>query len=125
MDDVVKQRHGCLTVWLILMILANSLTAIATPLMITQITKATPGFPIWIAYVIPVLAILNVVFAIGLFKWKMWGFYGFLVTSLITFCLNLYAGVSPVQAVLGLIGIAVLYGVLQIGGDKKGWSQLE
>jgi hypothetical protein len=112
-------------VWLVLMILANAATAVATPLMAPQIARATPGFPIWVAYVIPVLAIANVIFAIGLFKWKMWGFYGFLVTSLITLCLNLYAGVNPLQAVLGLIGIAVLYGVLQIGGDKKGWTQLE
>jgi hypothetical protein len=125
MDDVVKQRHGCLTAWLILMIVANGLTAIATPLMITQIRQATPNFPVWVAYVIPLLAILNVVFAFAIFKWKKWGFYGFAVMAILTFCLNLYAGVGIGQALIGLIGIAVLYGVLQIGGEKKGWTQLE
>jgi len=25
----------------------------------------------------------------------------------------------------GLIGLAILYGVLQIGGDRKGWTQLD
>ena len=125
MDDVVKQRHGCLTAWLILMIAANGLTAIVTPLMISQIQRATPNFPAWGAFVIPVLAILNVVFALAIFKWKKWGFFGFCVTALLTFCFNIYAGLGVGQAVFGLVGIAVLYGVLQIGGENKGWTQLE
>jgi len=125
MDDVVKQRHGCLTAWLILMMAANGLTAIATPLMITQIKQATPGFPTWVAFVIPILALLNVVFAVAIFKWKKWGFYGFAAMAIIAFCLNVYAGIGIGQALLGLVGIAVLYGVLQIGGENKGWTQLE
>ncbi len=123
--DNPKQRHGCLTAWLIVMILANGFTAVITPLTVSSIQQAIPGFPTWIVWPIALLAILNVVFAIALFNWKKWGFFGFLVNSLIAFGLNLYAGIGVPQAVLGLVGIAFLYGVLQIGGERKGWTQLE
>jgi hypothetical protein len=44
---------------------------------------------------------------------------------LAAFALNLAIGVSIPQAIMGLAGIAILYGVLQIGGENKGWAQLE
>jgi len=30
-----------------------------------------------------------------------------------------------VRSLSGLLGLLILYGVLQIGGKDKGWSQLE
>lgn len=120
-----KQRHGCLTAWLILMIIANGFAAIVTPAMAAQLQQANPNFPTWIVWPIALLGVLNVVFTIVLFNWKMWGFVGFCVNALIAFGLNLYAGIGVGQAIFGLTGIAVLFGVLQIGGKDKGWSQLE
>lgn len=120
-----KQRHGCLTAWLILIIIANGLTALITPLAIGSIRQAIPGFPTWMVWPIALLSILNVIFAIALFNWMKWGFYGFVVNSLIAFGLNLYAGIGILQSVLGLVGIPVLYGVLHIGGKTSGWAQLE
>jgi hypothetical protein len=70
-------------------------------------------------------AVLNVAFAIALFNWKKWGFFGFLVTSVAAFAQNIYLGIGIPNVVLGLMGIAIFYGVLQIGGQKSGWSQLE
>ena len=42
-----------------------------------------------------------------------------------TAAINLSLGLTVVQVALGLVGILILYGVLQIGDDKKGWTQLE
>jgi hypothetical protein len=123
--DGPKQRHGCLTAWLVLMIIGNGFTAVGTPLMAGAIQQATPNFPAWVVWPIALLALLNVVFAIALFNWQKWGFFGFLLTSLAAFGLNIYAGIGIPQAVLGLLGIVLLYGVLQIGGHRSGWSQLE
>jgi hypothetical protein len=39
--------------------------------------------------------------------------------------INLALGLGIFQSAVGLIGIAVLYGVLQIGKENKGWPQLE
>src|SRR5688500_20341036 len=74
--ESTKTRHGCLTAWLILMILANALTAVTTPLFAASIRQAIPGFPEWVVWPIVLLAVLNVVFAVALFKWKKWGFLG-------------------------------------------------
>jgi hypothetical protein len=38
---------------------------------------------------------------------------------------NLTIGVNIAQGILGLAGVAILYGVLHIGNEKKGWTQLE
>lgn len=120
-----KERHGCLTAWLVLVILANGFTALATPLSVASIQEALPDFPAWIVWPIAGLALLNILFAVALFNWKRWGFYGFVATSLAACALNLYAGLGIFDSVRGLIGIAVLYGVLQIGGKKSGWAQLD
>ena len=53
------------------------------------------------------------------------GVLGIVVTAAAAFCLNLLLGVSAAYALLGPAGPAILYGVLQIGGERKGWSQLE
>jgi len=120
-----KKRHGCLTAWLILMIVANALTAILIPLSAAAVQQTNPNFPVWVLWVTASLAVLNILFAAALLAWKKWGFYGFAVNSGIAFGLNLYAGLPLQQAFVGLGGILLLFLVLQIGGDRKGWTQLE
>ncbi len=120
-----KQRHGCLTAWLVLMIVANAATALMYLLGSAAIRENFPSAPAWAFPVLAVMGIANVVCAIALFQWKKWGFFGFLVTSAIAFVVNLMIGLIIVQAVLGLTGVAILYGVLQIGKERKGWTQLD
>ena len=69
--------------------------------------------------------IANIVFAVALFRWKRWGFLGFLMTTNLTLAINLSIGIKPALVLLGACGIIILYGVLQIGGHKKGWDQLK
>lgn len=121
-----KKRHGCLTAWLIMMILANLLTAVGSALVAAgAVQEMKPNFPAWILWFVAFMALLNIVFVIALFGWKKWGFFGFAGSSIIAFGLNLYLGVAIGQAVAGLFGIVLLYLVMQIGGDRKGWTQLE
>jgi hypothetical protein len=100
------------------------INAIATPLTANTIQQAIPTYPVWIVWPITLLGLINAGCAVALFMWKKWGFLGLIITSLITFGLNLYAGIGIPQALVGLVGIAILYGVLQIGGMRKGWPQL-
>jgi hypothetical protein len=123
--DVPKQRHFLLTAWLVFMIIANGVTAVITPLLVDSIQQALPAFPAWMVWTITLAAVLNIAFAIALFNWKKWGFFGFLVTGVATFAQNIYVGVGIPRTLFGLMGVAILYGVLQIGGPKSGWSQLE
>jgi len=120
-----KQRHGCLTAWLVVMIIANSATALMYLLGSAAIKQNFPSAPGWTFPVLAVMGIVNVVCAVVLFQWKKWGFFGFIATSAVTFMVNLMVGLNIMQALLGLAGFAILYGVLQIGKEKKGWTQLE
>ena len=92
---------------------------------VQNIQQAMPDFPTWVVWPITLMAILNVIFAVALFNWKKWGFFGFAATAMIAFAFNIYANVGIGQSIAGLSGIAILFLVLQIGGEKKGWVQLD
>jgi hypothetical protein len=125
--ELVKERHGCVTSWLVFMIVANSLIGLIYLLVPESISKEMDGkIPIYILSILGLIAIANVVFSLALFKWKLWGFYGFIVSSLASFIINLLIGTEVVQSVMGLIGIAFLYGVLQIKKDNiSAWNFME
>jgi len=122
-----KQRHGCVTAWLILMIIINSLTAVLYLFAGDMIAQNLPGGiskPMMI--ILAILGVGNVIFSILLFKWMKIGFWGFVVTSIAALAVNLSIGLGIVQSFIGLIGIAVLYGVFQIKKDNvSAWTNLE
>ena len=109
-----KRMHGALTAWLVLCILGNFFVGLSL------LSTSSP----WLS----ILAIVNVVCFSALFQWKKWGFYGCVAMSLITFVINAGNGetiADATGAMSGLIGIAILYGLLQLGKPKSGWEQLE
>lgn len=126
-DLNLKQRHGCVTTWLILMIVINSLTAITYLFAGETISQNLPGgISNTILMLLALMGICNVIFSIMLLKWKIFGFWGFLVTSIAALTINLSNGIGVGQSLFGLLGIFILYGVFQI--KKKGitaWSNLE
>lgn len=122
-----KKRHGCVTAWLILLIVANSLTAL-TYLVANDMIQQNLPTPIsdTMLYLLAVIGVCNVVFAVYLFKWKKWAFWGFIGSSVAATAINLSSGLPVGQSLMGLIGIAILYGILQIKQDgKSAWENLE
>ena len=115
-----KQRHGCLTAYLVFIIVGNSATALIYLLGSENIHMPKWAFPVMI-----VAGIFNLVCAIALFRWKKWGFWGAVASGVVVFFINLSIGVQPGFALAGLLGVAILYGVLHIGKENKGWSQLD
>ena len=71
------------------------------------------------------VSMINLICAVALFRWKRWGLWGFVGSAVIVFFLNLAMGLGLGSALEGLLGIAILFGVLHIGKERKGWSQLE
>jgi hypothetical protein len=122
-----KQRHGCVTAWLVLMIILNSLTALLYLFGGDIISKnLQAGISNTMLILLAILGIMNVVFSVILFLWKKWGFWGFIITSIGAFVINLSIGLGVGQSILGLFGIAVLYGVLQIKKENiSAWTNLE
>jgi len=107
------------------MIVANSASALIYLLGSETIRRNVPTMPPWAFPVLILMGIFNLVCAIALFRWKKWGFWGFVASALVTFFLNLTIGLGLGSAFFGLLGVAILYGVLHIGKEEKGWSQLD
>jgi hypothetical protein len=122
-----KQRHGCLTAWLIMMMIGNASAAL---LYLLSEPKQLPNSPIELnsttMILLSLLSLFNLCFAFGLWYWKKWAFYGFALTASLMFFTNLNMGIDIASASLGMIGIVLLYLVLQIkSNEKSGWENLE
>ncbi len=119
-----KERHGCLTAYLVLAIIANAATALLYLFGAEAIKRSTPNIPDWAFPVLIVLVLFNLACAIALLRWKKWGFWGLVASAVITLGVNLTIGLGLSSAVVGLLGVILLYGVLHVGKDNKGWPQL-
>jgi hypothetical protein len=117
-----KSRHGCATAYLIFMIIVNALVSLSNVML--GASQSSPVVPGWLFFVLALFGCLNVVFAVALLRWKKWGFYGFMASALLIAVINALS-IGLGGALIGLLGVAVLYGVLQIGGNRNTWSQLE
>jgi hypothetical protein len=109
-----KQRHWCLTAWLILMIIANSIVILSGLMAMT--IKSTIALSFFIA---------NVVFLVALFQWKKWGFFGYVGTNILIMVRGLTTGWHIGRFLLQVLWVLILYAVLQVGKEKRGWTQLE
>lgn len=120
-----KKRHWCLTMWLVLMIVANFITALTYRHGSDAIRRAVPNIPDWAFIVLIVLSLFNFVCSIALFKWKKWGFWGLFGSCIVGLAVNFSIGVSIGKILAGLIGMLLLYGAFNIGKENMGWHQLE
>ena len=120
----LKKRHGCLTAWLTIMIILNSITSLVY-LVSAVGASSTLRIPTFALLLLSLIGITNVACAIALFKWKKAGFYGFIGTTAVVFIVNLSIGLGIVTSLLGLGGVGMLYGILQIGNEQSGWRQLD
>ncbi len=125
--NTTKQRHGCVTAWLISMFIVNSMAAILYLFAGDMVAQNFPGgISNSMLILLAIIGIGNVIFLILLFKWKKIGFWGFLITSIGSLIINLSIGLGIGQSLFGLVGIAILYGVLQIKKDNiPAWENLE
>jgi hypothetical protein len=129
-----KQRHWCLTAWLSLMIIANSMIVLSL-LLATTIKSSAPNPPQPWTTLTPAakyrtiaqlgFAIANVVFLVAVLQWKKWGFFGYVGTNLLIMVSGLTMGWGISRILLQVLWVLILYAVLQIGKEKRGWTQLE
>ena len=129
-----KQRHWCPAAWLILMIIANSVI-VSSILMAMTIKSSLPNAPQpWAMFTLAgrylaianvVIATANVVFLVALFQWKKWGFFGFVGSTILVMVIGLTIGKPIGRVLLQVLWVVILYAVLQIGKEKRGWTQLE
>ena len=108
-----KKRGALLTIWLILMLLANAIVALGYLLGGGAIIARFPTIPSWAIYVLGIGAIINVILTIFLFMWKKWAFFAFCGVAGIAFIINLVIGIGIVSAILGLLAPIILYLIMR------------
>jgi hypothetical protein len=128
-----KQRHGCLTAFLVVLItgsifsLGSYLYDILSGSYQSYISELQ--IPLYSFILTLVLLFLNILWLIAIYKWKKWGFWAFVITGVASIIISIIyrpTFTSLVQSFLiNVIGIGMLYGVLHIGKENKGWPQLE
>lgn len=125
--DIVKQRHEFVSAWLVLMIIVNALCALMYLCVNSFVRDCFPENTSTLTVVLlGAFSIANVVFAVMLLKWKKFGFWGFTGTSILATVINLNLGFGVGQSSGGLVGVALLYGILQIKKDDvAAWKNLD
>ena len=94
-----KQRHGCVTAWLVLMIIVNSLLAIYYLFASDMVTNNLLGnVSTTMIILLGVIGIGNVISSVLLFQWKKIGFWGFTITSVCALIINLSIGLDIGQS---------------------------
>jgi uncharacterized membrane protein len=124
-NNIQKEHHGCVTAWLILLIVGNSIAALL--ILISVFFKnrySNISMPVQI--IMALLAIANIVFVLQLFRWKKIGFTGYTATTVIAIVIHLFVGDSSItQLIFGVLSIAILYAILQIKkNEKSAWEEL-
>jgi hypothetical protein len=107
-NSAEASRGGCLTAWLVLMIIANTGSALVYLLRADPLVAHFPrlsGGGIWL---LRAATLANIVLVVLIWNWRRVGVWGFTAVALLAFPLNLYIGVNPFMAALGLVGLVIL-----------------
>jgi hypothetical protein len=113
-----RERGGCLTAWIVVVAIANAVTAFQYITGGNQLAQAIPGASGGVFILLAVLALVNVAAAVALWYWKRLGFYAFIGTSIAALVINLALGVPPLLSLVGLVGVGLLWYLL-----KDRWEQ--
>jgi len=126
--NTLKQRHGCVTAWLIFWIIGFSLVAVIYLFATEFVLNITQG-ELSKTMIISsgIFALASVVFTVLLLRWKKIGFWGYVGVIVVGFVMNLSTDSGIIPSLLsGLVSIAIFYGVLQIKKNNvSAWQNLE
>lgn len=123
--NAIPPRHGCFTAWLIVALIAQVLTLLLNSLGYNLIHRGLPSFTPLIAGLLVLGGLLHIACIVALFQWRRWGFYGIVVITVLICVLNIMVGVSIGGSLSSLVGVGILYGVLNIGGPNSAWRHLK
>ena len=113
MTKETKQHGLLLKIWLILMVIANIISALTYLLFNSTVSAYYPNMPSNLFYLYGLISIADVVFLGYLFNWKKWGFYALCATAAAIFIMNISIGIDMITAVFGFSSVFLLYLILR------------
>lgn len=122
-DVQVKERHGCISVWLWVALVANVLLVLLYGIAMFGVdsTDEALGFGLC-----SVGAAVNVLSVILLLRWYKPGFYMMAICSLIAIAINIFILMMEPYVMIGtLLAVVIWWAILQIKKNgASAWSQL-
>ncbi|MBK8025235.1 MAG: hypothetical protein IPK19_28575 [Chloroflexi bacterium] len=110
-----RERGTLLTAWLVLMFFSNAwaiyryVAIIVDWLQHNDVNWDRHGLAF---SALIVLGVINVIAVFLLWRWRIAGLYVFIGVSLIVFVLNLILGIPLFTALVGLVGMAILFALV-------------
>ena len=122
-----KQRHGCLTAWLIFLIIASSVGSLSIFFNSESMSKNLPYIKSEnMLLVLGSIEILNLMFAILLLKWVKLAFWGILSTSIVLCVIQIMGSKNYIYPIGTIIFASILYGLLKLKKNNiSGWENLD
>lgn len=122
-----KERHGCLTAWLIYLIISSAIISYVCFFKTIVLFQNLPEeYSENVSLIVGSVGILNIFFCYLLFKWIKLGFWGLIATNFIMIIIQLMNGSDLIRPTLGVSCIIMLYFILQRKKNNiSGWDNLE
>jgi hypothetical protein len=120
-----KRMIGCLSIWLWLVIILNVSGIIVGYVRPDLVQTLSQPLPTWYLPLSAVVAAFIVIFALALLKWKAWGFWGLVAMEGISVIASIAAWGEYFTILSGVVNVAILVMLLNIGGRNKAWNLLE
>lgn len=123
-DPELKQRNGCVTVWLWLAMLGNIGITVYYVGQMFEVGYSSNALGFGFC---SILGCLNILGAVLLLRWQKCGFYLFAISTLVAIVINLAVlGMPPEATVSSLVAIAIWRSILQAKKDgQTAWYYLD
>jgi hypothetical protein len=108
-----RQRTGCLSTWLIILIGINVFAAISYITGGNSVFYRRPEAPDWLLIAFGVVFVLNIICAYGLWAWKKWGLYGFGLSFVATMALHAVIGGNTIAVLIAILGIFMIFALIR------------
>jgi len=122
-----KQRHGCLTAWLVYLMISNSIVSLGLFYNINSIVQRFKYIKSEnLLLIVASIQILNVLFLLMLLKWFKLGFWGLLSTSTLLFIIQIMNTKNILTPIITVIVMLITYGLLKLKKrNASGWNNLD
>lgn len=120
MTERQRKKGGCLTTLLVFLIVAYALGALSSFIAAPLFQGAIPGYTAGSGIIVGVIYILAIIFLIALWRFKKWGFYGYLAVTIISIIIGLYLHSGIASALMAIIFPIMLFLLI-----RPIWSNLE
>lgn len=100
-----KERGGCLSVWLSLIVIHGVVSAALIAYLRTERDLSSPW---WVWAILFVFALADIVAMIGVWKWKKWGLWLYAVSTVVGIAIGLVLTASQWIVFHDIIPLAIL-----------------